>query len=60
MKIIATIEISADYTVDDIKNYGITTEELKASYRVAFLEIMHSAAEGVDAQYTVDVHVTED
>ena len=60
MKVITTIEVSADCTLDDLKNYGITTEELKATYRVAFLRLLREATEGQDIQYTVDVHVVED
>ena len=59
MKITTTIEVSADCTLDDLKNYGITTEEVKASYRVAFLKLLRDATEGQGVQYTVDVHVTE-
>lgn len=60
MKVITTIEVSADCTLDDLKNYGITTEELKATYRVAFLGILREATEGYDANYTVCVDVMED
>lgn len=58
MKIITTIEVSADCTLDQLKNYDLSEEELKSVFRDAFLHFMWFAG-WCGTKCTVDVHVTE-